>query len=203
MGNGKKYFHIDISKYFHFIRPFINSKLASMKHFILAIIVFVNAGSLIAQKSKLDTLVNAIWNGTVWQNRSRTINNYDADCRLKTALNQNWDAATGKWVDYTMGAYSYVSGNYISEILTQLWFNNSWTNNYRQTYSYDVSFKTLNIVGQTWSFDHWSNYISTSNKYDNNDYADSVLVQLSYSDRPFENSSLAININNYYCPTKT
>ena len=165
-----------------------------MKHFILAIIVFVNAGSLIAQKSKLDTLVNAIWNGTVWQNRSRTINNYDADCRLKTALNQNWDAAIGKWVDYTMGAYSYVSGNYISEILTQLWFNNSWTNNYRQTYSYDVSFKTLNIVGQTWSFDHWSNYISTSNKYDNNDYADSVLVQLSYSDRPFENSSLAINI---------
>lgn len=167
-----------------------------MKNLILIIIVFINAGSLIAQNSKLDTLVNAIWDGTAWQNRSRTINNYDADCRLKTALKQNWDDATAKWIDYSISAYIYVSENYINQILIQLWLNNSWTNNYRLTYTYDVSFKILSIVGQTWSFDHWSNYISTSNKYDNNGYADSVLVQLSYEDHPFENSSLTININN-------
>ena len=167
-----------------------------MKHFIFTIIVFMNTASLIAQSSKLDTLVNEIWNGTTWQNRSRTINTYDADCRLKTALNQNWDAVGGKWVDYTNAAYSYVSGNFASEILTQLWLNNSWANNRRQTYTYDVSFKTLNTIVQTWSLDHWSNYTSTGYKYDNYGYADSVLVQLSYNDGPFANTSLAINIHN-------
>jgi hypothetical protein len=73
--------------------------------------------------------------------------------------------------------------------------NNSWTNNDRQTYSYDGSFKILLIVAQTWSVDHWSDYTSTSNKYDPYGYADSVLVQVSYGGA-LENSSLTININN-------
>src|SRR5436305_15304031 len=101
-----------------------------MKHLILTIIVFLNAGSLIAQNSKFDTLVSITWNGTAWQNYSRTINNYGADCRLQTALSQNWDAAASKWADYSISTYSYVIGNYISQILTQSWFNNSWTDNY-------------------------------------------------------------------------
>ena len=163
-----------------------------MKYLILTIIVFINAGSLIAQNSKVDTLVSATWYGTAWQNYTRTINNYDANCRLKTALYQNWDIATGKWTDHSIETYTYVSGEYTSEILTQFWSNNSWTNHYRQTYTYDLSFKTLSIVGQTWSFDHWSNSISTSNKYDTNGYADSVLIQLSYADAPFENTHLNI-----------
>src|SRR5438477_2591265 len=150
-----------------------------MKQLILAIIVFGNVGSLIAQNSKFDTLVSVTWNGTAWQNYSRTIDNYDAGCRLKTALFQNWDAAKSKWADYSIKTYSYISGNYINEVLTQLWSNNSWANNYKLTYTYDVVFKILSVVGQTWTSDHWSNYISTSNKYDNYGYADSVLVQLS------------------------
>lgn len=167
-----------------------------MKHLVLTIFVVINAGNLIAQSSKPDTLVNAIWDGTTWQNHSRIINNYDEDCRLKTALNQNWDVATSKWADHTISMYSYVSGDYVSEILTQLWLNNSWINNYRQTYAYDVSFKTLNTVVQTWSLDHWSNYTATSYTYDTYGYIDSVLTQLSYNDIPFQNNSLSINIHN-------
>src|SRR5436189_6246750 len=111
-----------------------------MKQLILVIIVFGYVGSLIAQNSKFDTLVSVTWNGTFWQNYSRTINNYDADCRLQTALSQTWDA-TGKWIDHLIDTYSYVSGNHISEILTQLWLNNSWNNSYKQTYTYDASLK--------------------------------------------------------------
>jgi hypothetical protein len=167
-----------------------------MKYLILIIIVSVNSGSLIAQNSKFDTLVNVMWIGTAWQNYSRTINDYDADCRLKTTLHQNWYAARGIWINYSIKTYNYVSGNYIGEILTQLWFNNSWADNYRVIYTYNTSFKILSIVGQNWSSDHWSNYTFTSNKYDKNGYADSVLVQLSHADLPFENSSLATNIYN-------
>jgi hypothetical protein len=171
------------------------NKAFRMKHLVTAIIVFSNAQDLVAQYSKIDTLVSVTWTGTAWQNYSRTINSYDAECRLKTALNQKWDAAHGIWADYSIGMYSYVSGNYISEILTRLWLNNSWTNNDRQTYSYDGSFKIILIVTQIWSLDHWSDYTSTSNEYDTYGYIDSVLVQVSYGGA-LENSSLTININN-------
>jgi hypothetical protein len=167
-----------------------------MKHLVTAIIVFINSQDLVAQYSKIDTIVGVTWNGTAWQNFSRTINSYDAECRLKTALNQNWDGAHRIWADHSVAMYSYVSGNYISEILTRLWLNNSWTDNDRQTYSYDGSFKILLIVEQTWSVDHWSDYTSTSNKYDTYGYADSVLIQVSNANGPLENSSLTININN-------
>src|SRR5262245_19571391 len=118
-------------------------KVFQMKPWVTALILFVSAKDLLAQYSKIDTLVTVTWTGTAWQNYSRTINSYDGECRLKTALTQNWDASHGIWADHSIGTYSYVSGNYISEILTQLWLNNSWTNNDRQTCSYDASFKTL------------------------------------------------------------
>jgi hypothetical protein len=167
-----------------------------MKQLILTIVVFINTGSLIAQNVKFDTLVTITWNGSAWQNYSRTINTYDAECRLQTALHQNWDAANITWVNYSIKVYSYVRGNYINEILTRFWSNNAWMDNDRLTYTYDVFFKTLSITEQTWSSDHWSNYISTNYKYDSYGYADSVLVQVSYADRPFENSSLTIDIHN-------
>ena len=146
----------------------------SMKLFVTAIIVFINARDLVAQYSKIDTVVSVTWSGTDWRNYFRTINSYDTECRLKTALKQNWDGEHGIWADHSVAMYSYVSGNYISEILTRLWLNNSWIDNDRQTYSYDGSMKILSIVEQTWSVDHWSDYTSTSSKYDTYGYADSV-----------------------------
>jgi hypothetical protein len=166
-----------------------------MKYLVIAIIVFIGAQDLVAQYAKIDTVVTATWNGTTWQNYSRTINSYDTGCRLKTALNQNWDAVHGIWADYSIGMYNYVSGNYISEILTRLWSNNSWTNSDRQTYSYDGLYKVILIIAQTWTLDHWSDYSSTSNKYDTYGYVDSVLAQVSYGGA-LENSSLTINSNN-------
>jgi hypothetical protein len=165
-----------------------------MKYLILTIIVFINTGKIIAQSARLDTVVNARWFNSTWQNYSRTINNYDADCRLKTSLVQNWDI-TDKWIDYSVKKYSYASENYLSEILTQLWFNNAWTDNYKQTYTYDASFKIIFIVDQSWFIDHWSNYKSISNKYDSNGNIDSVITQSSYNDEPFENATLDIFIN--------
>jgi len=166
-----------------------------MKHWVTTIVVFISAQDLVAQYSKIDTLVSVTWTGTTWQNYSRTINSYDEECRLKTTLNQKWDASYGRWADYSMGTYGYVSGNYVSEILTRFWLNNSWTNNERQTYSYDGTFKILFIVAQTWSLGHWSDYTTTRNKYDKYGHADSVLVQASNANGPLENSSLTININ--------
>ena len=167
-----------------------------MKHWVIAIILFINAQNLAAQYSKIDTLVNVTWNGTAWQNYFRTINSYDTECRLKTALKQNWDAAHSVWADDSVRMYSYVSGNYINQILTRLWVNNSWADNDRQTYTYDSSFRILLIVTQTWSLDHWSDYTSTSNKYGKYGYADSVLFQASNANGPLENSSLTINLYN-------
>lgn len=167
-----------------------------MKHLILAVVVLINVGSLVAQDAKFDTLTSATWPDNSWQNFSRTINNYDADCRLKTALHQVWDVTTGKWTDHLIETYSYVNEKYISEIFTQLWSNNSWINNYRENYTYDISFKTLSIVGQTWSSNHWSNHIATINTYDNKGDVDSVLMQHSAGDDPFENTNLTIYINN-------
>ena len=160
--DSKKNLHTDISIYFHFISSsykfqIVLTKQFQMKYLIIIISVFINTGKIIAQSPKLDTIVSLKWFGSAWQNNSRTINNYDADCRLKTALTQNWDI-TGKWVDYSIKRYSYISGNYISEILTQLWLNNAWTDNYKQIYTYDVSLKILSIVDQSWYIDHWSNY---------------------------------------------
>ena len=199
MWDSKKNLHTDISIYFHFISSsykfqIVLTKQFQMKYLIIIISVFINTGKIIAQSPKLDTIVSVKWFGSAWQNNSRTINNYDADCRLKTALTQNWDI-TGKWVDYSIKRYSYISGNYISEILTQLWLNNAWTDNYKQIYTYDVSLKILSIVDQSWNIDHWSNYKSISNKYDSNGYVDSVITQSSYNDEPFENTNLDIYMN--------
>ena len=170
-------------------------KASQMKHLVTAIIVFVNGQNLVAQYSKIDTVVGVTWNGTAWQNYFRTINSYDTECRLKTALKQNWDGAHGLWADYSVATYSYVTGNYINEILTRLWLNNSWIDNDRQTYSYDGSFKIVLIAEQTWSVDHWIDYTSTGTTYDTYGYADSVLIQVSNASGPLENSSLTININ--------
>ena len=170
-------------------------KAFQMKHLVTAIIVLINAHDLVAQYSKIDTVVSVTWNGTAWQNYFRTVNSYDTECRLRTALKQNWDGAHGIWADYSVAIYSYVSGNYINEILSRLWLNNSWTDNDRQTYSYDGSFKILSIVEQTWSVNHWSDYTSTSNKYDTYGYADSVLIRVSNANGPLENSFLTTNTN--------
>jgi len=171
-------------------------KVYRVKHLVTAIIAFIIAQDLVAQYSKIDTVVSVTWSGTDWQNYFRTINSYDTECRLKTALKQDWDGTHGIWADHSVAMYSYVSGNYISEILTRLWLNNAWTDNDRQTYSYDGSLKILSIVEQTWSVDHWSDYTSTSSKYDTYGYADSVLIQSSNASGTLENSSLTTNVNN-------
>lgn len=166
-----------------------------MKYFILIISVCMIARSTIAQSSKPDTLVNERWFNGAWQKYSRTINNYDAGCRLQTGLIQNWDNTSAKWLDYSTSNYSYTSGNYISEILTRLWFNNAWNSDSRKTYTYDGSFKILSVVDQSWLLDHWSNYMAVSNKYDNNGHIDSVITQSSYNDEPFENTNLDTYLN--------
>lgn len=167
-----------------------------MKYIVITIIAFSLAGELNAQNSKIDTLVRVTWSGTTWQNYLRNINTYDADCRLINALYQSWDASSSKWTNDSLASYSYITGKYTSEIVTQRWMNNAWTDNYKQSFTYNGSFKTISLKTELWLLNHWSNYALITYSYDNNGYADSVLVQLSSNDGPFENATLDITVNN-------
>lgn len=168
-----------------------------MKIFTLALVMLCASYTLHAQNTKIDTLVSAYWDGANWLNNSRTINIYDADCRLDTALIQNWNNGSSSWVNAYITYYSYLSGDFVSSTLTQNWngFTNSWENNYLKTITYNGALKILSIIDQTWYFGSWRNFISITYSYDNYGYEDSSLMQISSGGQPFQNASLSIRTN--------
>lgn len=153
--------------------------------------------SFIYAQNKIDTLVYAQWNGSNWQNNTRTISSYDADCRLSTDLIQSWNTGSQSWINLQLTTYNYLVDDYLSSSLSQNWNNslNKWDDNYRKTITYDGSFKILSIVDQISYFGQWQNYISTTYKYDSYGFADSVLLQFATSGQ-FVNTYLQIYTNN-------
>lgn len=170
-----------------------------MKRFIPALAMLFAFCTLHAQNTKIDTLVYTYWDGINWINNSRSINTYDADCRLNAVLIQNWNIGSSSWVNSYLTNYNYLSENYVSSTLTQNWngTTSSWVNNYRKTITYDGSFKVVSIIDEVWFYyNAWGNFIATTYKYDNNGYVDSTLLQFAAGGGPFQNTTLIINVNN-------
>ena len=150
-----------------------------------------------AQTPKVDTSVYTRWSGSDWENDSRTISSYDADCRLSNILSQTWDEISYVWNNQSLQIYSYNTNDYVSDVVTQIWdtSTNSWNNSSRNVYTYDNSFKVLLLNIQYWEDGNWKDGIVTTYSYNANGYYDSILVT-DYSFDPLGFLLLATYTNN-------
>ncbi|MCX6248202.1 MAG: T9SS type A sorting domain-containing protein [Bacteroidetes bacterium] len=67
---------------------------------------------------------------------SRYLDTYDVNSRFLQEIKQNFDTATGLWVDYSMMQDTYEDpvNTYVTEELGTLWDGSSWVNDYKDIF---------------------------------------------------------------------
>jgi hypothetical protein len=148
-----------------------------MKYFLLAICCFSFSATISAQK--VDTLLQEQWNNNNWQNVSRIITDYNADCQPGTVLIQNWNAASQTWENFGLTTNTYTNVIYVSQALLQTWDKNSstWKNVSRTTYTYNASDQVTVTLNELYSGGTWQNASRTTNTYDGNGYLTTTLSE--------------------------
>jgi hypothetical protein len=152
-----------------------------MKHLIFTLVLFFVAGNLLAQQPpKVDTILTEKWNGSAWEDSSRIVYTYDANCQLTTQLFQLWNTGSSAWENFIQTNYTYVSGDYVGEAITQQWNknNSTWKNVSRLTYTYDVSFKILTLTNDLYQANTWQTFSTSTYSYNTNGYVDSIVTEV-------------------------
>ena len=149
-----------------------------MKHLLLAIFCFSISATISAQK--VDTVLQEEWKNNAWQNASRIITDYNADCQPGTVLIQDWNATSGQWENLIRTNYTYTGGTYVSQAVSQTWDKNSssWKNVSRITYTYNASFQVTVTLTELYSGGAWQNATRETNTYDGNGYLTTSLSEL-------------------------
>jgi Secretion system C-terminal sorting domain len=163
-----------------------------MKHLLLFFILIISSISILAQTSKVDTVVTEKWNGTVWTDSSRTVSTYDENCQLTNLLIQKWNTTSLSWTNTIQTNFTYTIDDYVNESITQTWSNNNstWKTFSKTTYTYDGSFKLLNLSIDIWQTNHWQQISLATYSYNTNGYTDSIFGQIAVLG--LQNASLTI-----------
>ncbi len=91
------------------------------------------------------------WNGTAWENATKTLHFYDGSNNVDTSVAQIWGGTN--WVNVSRNVYSYTLGNRLYSDQYQTW--NSATSTFspsaQKTYFYSVGGNLIQEIGQTYS----------------------------------------------------
>ncbi len=144
-----------------------------MKQLLLALIFVTSAVTLSAQN--VDTVRQEQWVNNAWQNESRFIYTYNADCQVTSLLFQNLDSVSQTWQNSILFTYSYTAENHISETLFQNWNGNTstWENLLRTTNTYNASFQLISYLNEFWLVNNWQSSSRGTYSYDANGRQDS------------------------------
>jgi hypothetical protein len=148
-----------------------------MKHLLLAIFCFSFSATISAQK--VDTVLQEQWNNNSWQNVSRIITDYNADCQPGTVLIQNWDDGSQTWENFALTTNTYTHVIYVKQALLQTWDKNSssWKNVSRTTNTYNASDQVTVALSELYTGGAWQNASRTTNTYDANGYLITALSE--------------------------
>ena len=166
-----------------------------MKHTLHAIFCFLFSATLSAQK--VDTVLQEEWKNNSWENVSRIITDYNADCQPGTVLIQNWNAGSQTWENFGLTTNTYTDVTYVSEVLLQTWDknSNSWKNVSRTSYTYNASFQVTVTLSELYSGGNWQNASRTTNTYDGNGYLTTTLSEFWFGNQ-WQNVSRSNYTNN-------
>jgi len=143
------------------------------------------------------------WNGTAWDEQSRTTNTwdgvasplqildenkegdlwvkdqletntFDGSGRLETSLDQSWSA--NQWDNESQRFYGYNGSELPTEVITQMWVDDAWLNWARILFNYNGMY-VQSTTTQMWSEGGWVNQFLSTYSYDGI-YVTQVLSQL-------------------------
>ena len=125
---------------------------------------------------KILTSESEFWMGTDWMPIVKQTNTYDNNGLLTNILSQNWDFISS-WNNVSQSIYTNKDKGIVSQIITQLWNLNVWTNSTRITFSYTASDKVETSITEKWSVANWINFSLDTNSYNGSGFLINSLSQ--------------------------
>ncbi|MCF8400225.1 MAG: T9SS type A sorting domain-containing protein, partial [Bacteroidales bacterium] len=105
-----------------------------------------------------------VWEGSGWVNSSKKIYTYDGDLVLSTLI-KTWQS--GSWVNLMMGSYTYNTNGLVVSYLEEIWEEGDWQNHTHEVYTFDDNNNMLTAFGEYWGDSLWVNDQKHTYTYDN------------------------------------
>ncbi|MBI4929865.1 MAG: T9SS type A sorting domain-containing protein [Bacteroidetes bacterium] len=103
--------------------------------------------------AKLTQLLGQYWNGSAWDNMSRTNYSYDANNNLIQETIQNWNTSLSSWDNFYQQLSAYDINNNPIQYIGQNWntTTSSWDNSWKENDTYNVNNQLIQYIGQNWN----------------------------------------------------
>jgi hypothetical protein len=109
-------------------------------------------------------VTNQIWDGSTWNDASRTTYTYNASKQVLTSITETW---LGMWMNGTKHTNTY-TGGYLTNSLSQTWdiIGSNWKNLIQSNYTNNPSGYPTETITQTWDgISSWNNTTQTISTY--------------------------------------
>ena len=144
------------------------------------------------------TVLTETWTSPNWVNTTKTTNSYDGNTYLINSLNQNWDAGSVSWINFSQSVFTNNPDGTPSQTITQSW-NGTWNNLQRITSTYNGSGKPLITVIEINISGTWLNTLKQTNTYNGSGFLINSLSQswniISSSWQNSQQSNYTLNVN--------
>lgn len=121
--------------------------------------------SLVSQ-TKLTSSLTESYNGSTWQNSSKTEYSYDASGNVTEEIYLSWDSTSSQWIPLDKSSYTYNADNKATVVLYE--YLGSDSEQYRTNYTYDANGNLILILDQEWNGSAWVNDYKFDLTYTNN-----------------------------------
>ena len=135
-----------------------------MKKITFLLFTFISL-SLVSQ-TKLTSSLTESYNGSTWQNSSKTEYSYDASGNVTEEIYLSWDSTSSQWIPLDKSSYTYNADNKATVVLYE--YLGSDSEQYRTNYTYDANGNLILILDQEWNGSAWVNSYKFDLTYTNN-----------------------------------
>lgn len=105
----------------------------------------------------LDYFIQQIWENGAYRNNSQASYTNNGDGFPTQLLGDSWNTSNNSWQPSYRTSNTYNGDNQITTFLNEIWNGNGYTNNTRNTYSYDTNGYLVEILNEYWdqSLNDW------------------------------------------------
>jgi len=113
---------------------------------------------------------------SVWRNYQKSIYTYDTNNNLETRVTYNVDGSFN-WKLNNMYTYTYDTNGRLASELDQSYYNNQWSNTWRNVYTYDEIGLPNKFIRQDWIMEDWIDIEVTTYSYNANNLLEYELFE--------------------------
>lgn len=135
-----------------------------MKKITFLLFTFMSL-SLVSQ-TKLTSSLTESYDGTAWQNSSKTEYIYDASGNVTEETYLSWDTTSAQWIPLDKSSYTYNANNKATVVLYEYLGSDSEID--RTNYTYDANGNLILILDEDWNGSAWVNSYKFDLTYTNN-----------------------------------